>query len=159
MNTSPLFKVDTNLLTRDQIIALARRAEITADDLSPPLPNILRDNLVERHIERKDNRVVRLIKIQDSKYGVLLEPVHGAAGTYTGSLANLTTGMPIPSDEPVMIFRGQDTYAMAAIETYVRTVTGEGNAIDPRTADSAQERFMAFQTFASSHPDRMKRPD
>lgn len=161
MNTGQLFKVDSQLLSRDQVVALARRAALTADDLANPKPVILKDTPFERHIERADGRVVRLVKVQDTKYGVLWEPVRNhpsGEGNIDGALANLTTGMPIPDDEPVMIFRGQDRHALAAIETYCRTVTNEGTSIDEKSAPSAGERFMAFQTFAIEHPERMKDP-
>lgn len=161
MSTGTLYKVESNLLNRNDVIALARRAGVTADDLAVQKPTLLKDTPFERHIERTDGKVVRLLKAQDTKYGVLVNPINFSPSGPTeidALLANLETGMPIPEDEPVMIFRAQDRYAMAAIETYVRLVTSDGNAIDPRTANSAQERFMSFQVFANTFPERMKTP-
>lgn len=142
-------------LTRDQVVTLARMAEVTADELASPLPLVVRETRTERHIERVDGNVVRVLKTQDKKYGVV---VHIEGNFAAAQLANLETGMEIPLDEPIMIFRAKDVHALAAIETYCRVVTADGTTVEPQTANSAQERFMEFQQFAIDHADRMRVP-
>jgi|GEM_PF-2859418 len=143
------------VLTKAEIADLARRAGLTAEDLEPPLPRVVRDKKYEVHIERTDGVVVRVARFQDAKYGVLIEP-HPPG--FTINLANLTTGMPIPNDEPVFVLRGQDKLALTAIETYCRSVTDNSTAVNERSGPTAHAAFMAFQEFAQTHPDRMKMP-
>lgn len=143
------------VLTKAEIADLARRAGLTAADLKPPLPRVVKDLGHEIHIERADGQVVRLLRFQDAKYGVLLS---ATGGGWSGGLANLATGMPVPPDEPVFILRAQDKLALVAIETYCRSVTDNSTAVDQRSGPTAHSAFMAFQQFAQEHPDRMKMP-
>lgn len=153
-----LFKLDEQspTLTRDQIIAYARLAELTAADIEKPKPAIQRDNARERHITRVDGRTVRILKMQDPKYGVLIDSQHG--DTYA-RLANLETGMEVPMDEPVMIFRAKDRAAPAAIDGYLREVQNHATSINAGTIESAAARLEDFHRFQSSHPSRVKFPD
>lgn len=155
MQKAMLYDVGGKTLTRDQIAEAARRAGLTAEDLAPPSPVVVKETAFERHIERSDGRIVRLLKLTDAKYGVLVEPAGSEA---RGQIANMVTGVPIPADEPIMIFRAQDRHALAALETYCRVVTADGTAVSPQTAHSAQERFMLFQDFQASLPQRVKTP-
>lgn len=157
MSTGTIFKTESNLLTRDQVAALARRAGITPEDLKTPAPVVLKDLAHERHIERHDGNIIRVYKLGDGKIGACYEML--PSGEARLRITSMASGKGKNDDEPIMIFRAQDRYAIAAIETYVRLVTADGNAVDPRTANSAHECFMAFQAFANEHPERMKTPD
>jgi hypothetical protein len=157
MNSTSLFKTESNVLTRDQVADLARRAGLTADDLKNPSPKVVKDLAHERHIERPDGNIVRVYKLGDGKIGACYEVL--PSGEARLRVTSMASGNGKPDDEPIMIFRAQDRYAITAIETYARIVTSDGNAVDPRTADSAQACFMAFQAFANEHPERMKIPD
>ena len=153
-----MFKLgsDGPTLTRDQIIAFARLAELTAADIEKPKPLIQRDNARERHITRTDGRTVRILKMQDPKYGVLIDTQHGET---FARLANLETGMEVPMDEPVMIFRAKDRAAPAAIDGYLREVQNNATSIAPGTIDSAAARLEDFHGFQRAHPSRVKFPD
>lgn len=143
-------------LTRAEIADLARRAGLTAADLQPPLlPRVLQDRGTEIRIQRVDGVHATILRFQDAKYGVLIEPHHIDEKIL---LANLKTGMPIPNDEPVFILRGQDSLALVAIETYCRSVTDNSTTVNERSGPTAHAAFMAFQRFAQEHPDRMKMP-
>lgn len=158
------------VLTKAEIAKLARQVGLTAEELEPPLPRVVKDLAGEVHIERVDGEVVAVMFIQDAKYGVLIEvfdagrnrlrnePAAGMPLPRRAHLANLTTGMPIPRDEPVFILRGQDKLALAAIETYCRSVTDNSTTVNERSGPTAHDAFMKFQRFAQEHPDRMKMP-
>lgn len=151
MSHPAMYQHNGIVLTRDEIIGLARRAKLTDVDISEPTTKILRDSDASRDIERTDDKIVRVWKLQDAKYGAS----HEDDATF---LANLFTGYPIPRDEPVFILRGQDRLAAQAIETYVRMATDAGNVVTPHTEASAATAFQAFTDFAIAHPERMKMP-
>lgn len=141
--------------TREQIIVLARMAELTATDLEPPKPVIVKDLANERHIHRADGRTVRVLKTQDYKYGVLLDSSHGETLAW---LANIESGMEIPDTEPVFILRGQDLCAPAAIDGYCRAVQERATAINTHTLDSAAAALERFFRFQAAFPNRCKLP-
>ena len=112
---------------------LARQAGLTADEVtdpSPKVPKILRDTPRELRILRTDGHEVRIVRIKNmAKYGIAIE---FAGGECIGHLANLETGMEIPYDELVMLFRAGDIHA--------------------------QREFMQRCNFLSDHPERMQEP-
>lgn len=141
-------------VSREEAIKLARHYGLHDDDIYP-VAKIVRENQFERQILRTDGVTVRVLKLQDAKYGCLVEP----EGQFTrGRLANLETGYPIPDDEPTFIMRAQDVYAAGAVEHYARSVEGAGTAVDSMTTPTASEAFMQFTDFARVHPERMKKP-
>lgn len=75
----------------------------------------------------------------------------------TGRLINRATGIAIPDDEPIMIFRAQDMHARKVISYYVNLVTQD----DPlgNHKDVCFDRYQAFIAFAEQHAERMKSPD
>lgn len=156
MNAQRYQTAGGHILDRDTIVDLARRAGVTHEELTERKPVILKDSKYERHISRVDGKVVRLLILQDSKYSALVDPLEG--GSHRARLANLLTGMPIPDDEPVMIFRAQDALATAAINEYVLAVTNKGDATHPMTVETAAARLEAFQMFQRAHPERVKLP-
>ena len=145
-----------HVLDRDTVVDLARRAGVTHQELTERRPRILKDSKYERHIERVDGQVVRMLILQDTKYGALLESLPD--GLHRSRLANLATGMEIPDDEPVMIFRAQDGLSVPALNEYVLTVTSKGDSTNPMTVETAAARLEAFQRFQREHPDRVKLP-
>lgn len=77
---------------------------------------------------------------------------------HSGAIINRATGVPIPPDEPIMIFRARDTLARPVIRRYVDLLP-ENCARGSGFRDSAFERSQAFIAFADRHPERLKRPD
>lgn len=151
-----LFKLqDGPAMTRDQIIAYARMAELKAAELEKPAPVVMKDLRYERHVHRVDGRTVRILKMQDPKYGGNVEIEHGE--TFM-RLANLDTGMEIPIDEPVFILRAQDLCAPAAIDAYCRAVQEKATAVNQHTLDSAAAALERFFRFQAAFPRRCKMP-
>lgn len=152
-----LFKINADgpALTREQIIAFARLAELKAEDIEEPRPKVVRESAYERVIERTDGKVVRILLTQDSKYGVLTQSAHGET---FARLANALTGFEIPLDEPVMIFRAQDRAAPAAIDGYIREVQNHATSVATGTIESAAKRLEEFHRFQSAFPARVKFP-
>ena len=72
---------------------------------------------------------------------------------------NVASGEMIPEDEPCMVFRARDIWAICAIEGYLDDIEiGIGEADTPHVT-AVKERIEAFRRFAREHPDRMKEPD
>lgn len=73
--------------------------------------------------------------------------------TVTGShIVNRASGEAIPHDEPVFIFRARDKFAVRALLDYAARCTDNHYA-------AVRKRAKDFRTFASRHPERMKKPD
>lgn len=73
--------------------------------------------------------------------------------TVTGShIVNRASGEAIPHDEPVFIFRARDKFAVRALLDYAARCTDNHYA-------AVRKRVKDFRTFASRHPERMKKPD
>lgn len=72
---------------------------------------------------------------------------------------NVASGEMIPEDEPCMVFRARDIWAVYAIEQYLSDIElGIGEKDTPHVT-AVKERIAAFRRFAKEHPDRMKEPD
>ncbi|MEL6859323.1 MAG: hypothetical protein AAFO74_13130 [Pseudomonadota bacterium] len=76
-----------------------------------------------------------------------------------GSIINEASGQPIPEDEPCMVFRARDIWAVYAIESYLSDVEVGIGEEDTAHVTAVKERIAAFRQFAKDHPDRMKEPD
>lgn len=151
-----LFKLqDGPAMTREQIIAYARMAELTANEIEKLQPVVLKDLTHERHVHRVDGRTVRILKMQDPKYGALTSSAHGE--TFV-QLANLESGVEIPIDEPVFILRAKDLCAPAAIDAYCRAVQEKATAVNQHTLDSAAAALERFFKFQAAYPGRCKLP-
>lgn len=70
-----------------------------------------------------------------------------------GRIVNRATGVAIPDEEPIMIFRAKDAEAGDAIDYYIDCCADENH----QRVVSA--RVESFRKFASEHPERMKEPD
>jgi hypothetical protein len=90
---------------------------------------------------------------QELKYAAVV----GGADTeeVTGYLVNRHTGVRIPDDEPVMVFRARDVHARRVIEFYHRLISGGVHS----HSEAVAQRLADFHAFAEAHPERMKRPD
>ena len=68
-----------------------------------------------------------------------------------GRIVNASTRVPIPDDEPIMIFRAKDRKAMCAISAYLH------NCDDPYHKAAVAFRAKHFIDYAASH--QTKEPD
>jgi len=140
------------MLSRETIIMLARRAQVTETELQGPA--IIEDSDAQRVLGLADGSLITIAKLEnDTKYGVRIHNIYRS-----GQLVNLNSGKAIPVDEPIMIFRAQDKLALTAIEAYARAVENAGSMVNPLTTQSAAERFMKFCEFQREHPERVKEP-
>lgn len=76
-----------------------------------------------------------------------------------GRIVNRETGVPIPDDEPVMLFRAKDDLARVAVLKYADTVAEEGGTNSSKHAATCFERYQRFVLFREQHRDRMRKPD
>ena len=108
---------------------------------------LLRQRLIET--ESTDNQAV--FSTQDPKYSI-----------QAGRIINTVSGVPIPYDEPIMIFRAKDCYASEhAIRPYTKALMDplEQNKINQAQILGVVRRLNDFEAFAKNYPERMKVPD
>ena len=74
-------------------------------------------------------------------------------------IVNAASGELIPLDEPCMIFRARDVWAVYAIESYLDDIEVGIGDDDTSHVTAVKERVEAFRRFAREHPERMKGPD
>ena len=70
-----------------------------------------------------------------------------------GRIVNRQTGIAIPDEEPIFIFRAKDRRALTALTAYFAAIT------DPEHARAVAARIGSFKAFAAGHPERMCEPD
>lgn len=73
--------------------------------------------------------------------------------TPSGKLINRTSGVVIPDEEPVMVFRAKDKRAVAALWGY------HDSCVDTAHRAVIKARIAEFEQFAKDYPERMKEPD
>jgi hypothetical protein len=73
-----------------------------------------------------------------------------------GRIINRATSQPIPDGEPIMILRGKDAWALAAVTMYRENA--EAVMLPKSVRVGAAERLHAFASFASAFPESMKAP-
>ncbi len=66
------------------------------------------------------------------------------------------SNVPIPEDEPLILFRGRDRLAVAMLEHY-RELALEDNC-SVFHLEGIDNRLAAFRRFRYEHPERMKQP-
>ena len=66
---------------------------------------------------------------------------------------NRGSGVPIPDDEPIFIFRAKDRLAVRILTAYFSAIE------NPEHASAVAARLEDFKRFAKEHPERMKDPD
>lgn len=100
-----------------------------------------------------------VIPTQDNKYGIriLKVPHPDKPDTYqdTARLVNLKTGVEIPEDEPVFLFRAKDMLAAGVIEYYAANCLDLG--LDEQ-ALAVQERVREFRRFEDENETRVGTP-
>lgn len=79
---------------------------------------------------------------QDPKYGI-----------QDSRLINMTTGEPIPHDEPVFIFRAKDKKMLAALNSYLIQCENETHA------SAVEQRIVAIESWQARNLDKLKEPD
>jgi hypothetical protein len=62
-----------------------------------------------------------------------------------------------PADEPLMLLRGQDRYALEAIDHYAGVCADAG--VEDSHLQQIGHATMAFRNFANTKPERVKQPD
>lgn len=77
--------------------------------------------------------------MNDPKYGIKGQALYHKTGNYL-----------LPIDEPVMLLRGKDPIALAALKHYVCICKLTNN----HHLESATERLRAFERFQREHPKR-----
>ena len=83
-----------------------------------------------------------MLPSQEPKYGIR-----------DGQIVNLSSGAPIPDDEPIFIFRAKDRLAVRILTAYFSAIE------DSEHARAVAGRLEDFKRFAREHPERMKDPD
>lgn len=109
----------------------------------------LRDEC-HRETERPNQKEEEMKQI-DPKYKIKAE----GRGFIKIEIVN-GSDVPIPDDEPLMLFRARDRNALAMLEEYRRLCVLD-NCTDFHMA-GIQNRIQAFRAFAEQHPERMKQP-
>jgi hypothetical protein len=87
-----------------------------------------------------------------------IDPKYGVAKTDAGELviAKNKTGEPVPSDEPMCVFRGRDWHALEMLRYYRQLCEDDG--CTPEHMAGIDNRIQAFLDFAATHLERMKQP-
>lgn len=70
-----------------------------------------------------------------------------------GFIVNRATGKPIPDDEPIMIIRAKDIFAVETLKYY------KGRSFDQLHRKVIEGRIEDFMIWQSNNPDAMKVPD
>jgi hypothetical protein len=83
-----------------------------------------------------------IYKTQDPKYGIK-----------DNKIVNMKTGKPIPDNEPIFIFRAQDTDASDVIHSYAEECSNAEHV------KAVLKRWGEFCEFKEDNPSRMKEPD
>ena len=85
----------------------------------------------------------------DPKYSIRVN------ADYSFEIVN-PSGVPIPDDEPLILFRARDYLAVPMLEHYFKLAVADGCTDYHLTG--IHNRIEAFRRFAAGHPERMKQP-
>ncbi len=94
----------------------------------------------------------------DPKYSIEVTSAAGDAA-FGGDILRIvktTTGVPIPDDEPLILFRARDQYALDTLEYYLNVCRLCG--CTDFHLRGIQNRINEFKAFREQHPERMKEP-
>jgi hypothetical protein len=83
---------------------------------------------------------------------ILGEPKY-VLDTETGQLVNRVSGNPIPTDEPVIVFRAQDALLPDMLASYITRCTDREHKL------AAAIRLAEILDWQASNPLRVKQPD
>lgn len=84
----------------------------------------------------------QIFPTQDPKYGI-----------QDSRLVNMTTGEPIPHDEPVFIFRAKDKKIVAALTAYFMACE------NPDHVAAVEQRIVSIEAWQDRNIDMLKEPD
>jgi hypothetical protein len=90
------------------------------------------------------------MKLIDPKYGMIVGP------DGEPMIVKAATGEPIPSDEPVILFRARDRNAIPMLRRYKELCEADG-CTDFHLA-GIENRLSAFVGFSEDYPECMKQP-
>jgi trehalose-6-phosphate synthase len=76
-------------------------------------------------------------------------------GTPTIEIVN-PAGVPIPIDEPLLLFRARDRHVLAMLQRYRELCVLDG--CTDYHLKGIDNRLEAFRRFREEHPERMKQP-
>lgn len=87
-----------------------------------------------------------------------IDPKYGVTQTDSGEfiVCKNKTGEPVPSDEPMILFRARDKHAINMLHFYRSQCLADG--CTPEHMAGIENRIAAFREFAQAHPGRMKQP-
>jgi hypothetical protein len=71
-------------------------------------------------------------------------------------IVNTSTGLPIPDDEPLFLFRARDNLATTALSYYARRCEDDGCTYSQ--VEGVRDALSKFLAFKRQHPDKMKQP-
>jgi hypothetical protein len=93
-------------------------------------------------------------KTQDPKYDIIIEHelIDGKSWIMDAYLVNAATGVRIPTNEPIFIFRAKDTLATRVLDFYLDSC----KSIMHRACIVG--RLAMFKIFKEDLPERMKEP-
>jgi hypothetical protein len=95
----------------------------------------------------------------DPKYRVQVEvsrePGCGEFGEVEIDIVN-ALGVPVPEDEPMILFRARDLYALPMLVEYCKLCASNG--CTEFHLKGIENRLDAFRKFREEHKDRMKQP-
>jgi len=93
----------------------------------------------------------------DPKYSirVVMRPITGDDDSPRIEIVNLS-GVPIPDDEPLILFRARDYLALPMLMRYMELAREDG-CTDFHLA-GIDNRIREFTRFKVEHPERMKQP-
>jgi hypothetical protein len=94
-----------------------------------------------------------VFKTQTPKYDINVT-VNSDGEVTDAYLINSATGIGIPADEPIMLFRAKDKMAIPAIMFYQIPLDGA-----PFQYAEIEKILDAFKAYAEQHPELMKEPD
>lgn len=66
-------------------------------------------------------------------------------------------GTPLPDDEPLILFRGQDKLLPELLKHYNQLCVQAGSP--PTQTQAVEERIKAIEQWQAEHPERVKVPD
>lgn len=96
-------------------------------------------------------------KAVDAPFGLTIEQEPKYTVNDDGRIINRVTGIAIPDDEPIMLFRAKDTNAIEGVRRY-------GDRLNEKRGNNQHQvtvfqRYQAFIAFKEQHPERMREPD
>jgi hypothetical protein len=85
-----------------------------------------------------------------------MRKIDGKFSTDGNRIFNTVSGEEIPEDEPLLLFRARDQFALVGITSYLNECDESGcNDLHLAGLHQAHEKFTRF---AVEHPERMKQP-